>query len=162
MVSNYKRKSKRQEWDATAMERAIEAVTSGRMGMKTAATSFQVPRTTLRRRVANKNLRATGNKKTLGRFQTVFTAEQEQELVDHILKMEVRFYGVTIKDLQYLAYHIAEVNNISAITFLSALARRWPAGIGSQGSESAIQNYQLGSPRLHQLLGPKRLTSLTL
>lgn len=96
-------------WDATVMERAIEAVTSGRMAFKTAATSFNVPRTTLRRRVGNKNLRATGNKKSLGRFQTVFTAEQEQELVDHILKMEVRLYGVTVKDLQYFAYQMAEV-----------------------------------------------------
>lgn len=112
MVATYTRKSTRQGWDATSMEKAIEAVRLGRMTLSKAASAFGVPRTTLRRRFENKNLRASGNIKCLGRFKTVFSVEQEQEMVNHILNMEVRFYGVTIKDLQCLAYQLAEKNKI--------------------------------------------------
>lgn len=51
MPRNYKRTSTRQSWDAENMKAAIEEVVTGRMGYKRAAEYYQVPQTTLERRV---------------------------------------------------------------------------------------------------------------
>lgn len=42
-------------------------------------------------------------KKGLGRFKPVFSPSQEQNLVDHILTLEQRMFGLTYKDLRQLA-----------------------------------------------------------
>nr|CAD7578541.1 unnamed protein product [Timema californicum] len=62
MVCNYKRKGERQSWGSGNMLKAIEAVKAS----LTAATTYNVPRNTLKRRVLNQNMRATGNKKEFG------------------------------------------------------------------------------------------------
>lgn len=49
----------------------------------------------------------------MGRFKPVFTAEQEKELADHIRELDVRFYGLRVRDVRSLAYQFAEVNHIS-------------------------------------------------
>lgn len=112
MVSNYQRKSQYQKWDSKSMERAIAAVLSQKMSVNGAAKSFNVPRSTLERRILNKNKSATDARKKLGNYKPIFNEEQEQEIVDHILSMEIRFYGITLKDLQCLAYELAEKNNV--------------------------------------------------
>uniref|UniRef100_A0A8D9BEI9 HTH CENPB-type domain-containing protein n=1 Tax=Cacopsylla melanoneura TaxID=428564 RepID=A0A8D9BEI9_9HEMI len=55
--------------------------------------------------------------------------------------MEVRFYGVTIKDLQYLAYHIAEVNNIkhSFCPSKKMAGRDWITGFRKRHPELSIR-----------------------
>lgn len=111
MVYNYKRKGERQSWDSGNMQKAIEAVKDG-MAFLTAATTYNVPRNTLKRRVLNQNMRATGNKKEFGGFKSVFTREQEQEIYNHLLMLETRFFGMTIKDLQSSAFELAEKNNL--------------------------------------------------
>lgn len=90
------------------MLKAIEAVRNDGMAFSTAAKTFCVPRNTLKRRVLNKNIDATDNKKVMGKYRAVFTEEQEAELVQHLLDLEVRFFGVTIMDLRSLAYNLAE------------------------------------------------------
>ncbi|XP_054720511.1 uncharacterized protein LOC129230132 [Uloborus diversus] len=111
MVSRYKRKSEQQSWDPQAMQRAIDAVKDG-MPMQTAAKSFNVPRNTLKRRVLNRNQHAKATNKVLGHYRPVFTAEQEEQLVKHLLEMEIRFFGITVPDLRSLAYKLAEQNKI--------------------------------------------------
>lgn len=49
----------------------------------------------------------------MGRYKNVFNEHQETELVDHILSMEKRFYGVTARDVRSLAYQLAERNHIN-------------------------------------------------
>ena len=55
MVYTYVRKTDRQSWSEESMRNAIEAVVGGSMGILRAAKTFAVPKTTLHRRVANKN-----------------------------------------------------------------------------------------------------------
>lgn len=59
MVRNYKRKTDRQSWDEKSMECAIMACCKKDMGYRKAAVSFNVPQTTLERRV--KKYKETGN-----------------------------------------------------------------------------------------------------
>ncbi|PSN49890.1 hypothetical protein C0J52_14946, partial [Blattella germanica] len=100
MPSKYERKSSQQSWDAEAMMKAILAVRNGEMKFATAARHFSVPRNTLKRRVNNKNIDATENKKVLGKFRCIFNNDQEKEIVDHILEMEKRFYGLSLYDVR--------------------------------------------------------------
>lgn len=50
-MRNYKRKTTRQEWDATQMQRAIEAVNNGEIGIRKASVNYGVPKSTLEDRV---------------------------------------------------------------------------------------------------------------
>ena len=43
----------------------------------------------------------------------VFSNEQEDELVAHILSMEDRFFGLTTRDVRYIALQTAERNNLA-------------------------------------------------
>lgn len=91
MVSKYLRKSQQQTWDPNSMKQAIDAVKKDGMAFQTAAKRFNVPRNTLKRCVLNQNLHATDNKICLGLYRPVFNEEQEQQLVNHLLDMEVHF-----------------------------------------------------------------------
>ncbi|KAF2878733.1 hypothetical protein ILUMI_27449 [Ignelater luminosus] len=112
----YKRISNRQNWFQENMANAIEACVTGRMGYQKAASQFNVPRSTLRDRV--KVAIATGNnvldvaKKGMGRFKTVFTKEQEEELVSYLLEMETKLFGIGIAHLRKIAYDLAKQNDV--------------------------------------------------
>ncbi|KAG5877635.1 hypothetical protein JTB14_030033 [Gonioctena quinquepunctata] len=112
MVRNHKRTTTQQSWDPRNMLRAIEAVENRKMGYKSASRNYNVPRSTLKRKVLGKNRDAVSNKKILGSKRTVFTPEQEQELVNYILELEIRFFGLKTTDVRYIAYSLAEKNNI--------------------------------------------------
>lgn len=64
------------------------------------------------RRAENQNKSATESKKLLECIRAVFSPSQEKELVDHILLMEIRFFGLTTKGVRYLAFQMAERNKI--------------------------------------------------
>lgn len=49
----------------------------------------------------------------MGRFDTVFSAPQEEDLVLKILDQEQRFYGLSTRDIRSLAYQLAVKNNIT-------------------------------------------------
>ncbi|CAF4935193.1 unnamed protein product [Pieris macdunnoughi] len=93
MPRNYIRKTTRQNWSETSMQSALDAVKDG-MAFKTASRQFSVPLMALKRRTKGKNKLAMGAVKVLGSKQTVFTTEQEAELVKHIKDMEIRMYGM--------------------------------------------------------------------
>ncbi|KAK9728861.1 DDE superfamily endonuclease [Popillia japonica] len=112
MPRTYHRKSQRQDWNNENMTNAIEEVTKRGMPYKTASRIFQVPLMSLKRRVKNKNKFATGSIKHLGSMTTTFTADQENELINHVLDFEIRMYGLTAIDLRRLAFQLAERNNI--------------------------------------------------
>ncbi|KAF2905697.1 hypothetical protein ILUMI_00481 [Ignelater luminosus] len=86
------------------------------MGYKKAARTFSIPQSTLEDRV--KKVRQHGlspalaAEKSLGRFKTVFTEAQETELVNHILFLEERLFGLTLHNLRRLAFELAERNNL--------------------------------------------------
>ncbi|XP_041349129.1 jerky protein homolog-like [Gigantopelta aegis] len=94
------------------MERAINEVRSGRLGYLAASKEYDVPKSTLERRVKDKNKRATGSNKGLGNFETVFPKPLEEELVNYILRMEEIFHGLTTVDVRLLAFQLAERNGL--------------------------------------------------
>ncbi|KAF9407648.1 hypothetical protein HW555_012402 [Spodoptera exigua] len=55
MPRNYSRKTDRQGWDKTSMEKAIEAVNNNEMGWLLASKVFNVPQSTLRRHALKQN-----------------------------------------------------------------------------------------------------------
>ncbi|KAJ4437982.1 hypothetical protein ANN_13921 [Periplaneta americana] len=57
---------------------------------------------------ANDIKRITG----MGNFKCVFSAAQENELVEHIKLMESRLFGLTRFDVRRLAYDLAQKNNL--------------------------------------------------
>ncbi|CAK8695676.1 unnamed protein product [Clavelina lepadiformis] len=109
---NRQRTSTQQSWTQEAMTIAIRAVNEKRMGYHKASKEYGVPKMTLIRRVQGDNINATGSKKGLGRFHSTFSEAQEKELVAHVLELELRFFGVTRKHLQSLAFELAEKNHI--------------------------------------------------
>ncbi|XP_014677801.1 PREDICTED: tigger transposable element-derived protein 6-like isoform X2 [Priapulus caudatus] len=113
MPREYKRKSTRNSWDTVSMEQAITAVRSKEMGLKRASRQFNVPKTTLKRRVHDTNKKAKGASKVLGRYETVLTPEMESDLVRYVVLMEERMFGIGTKELRSLAYQIAERNEIN-------------------------------------------------
>lgn len=98
------------------MAEAVRAVLDGRMGFQKAAIAHGVPKSTLERKVrkarANNLEPAVAAVKKLGRFTTVFSHKQEHHLVQHILSLEERLFGITLTDLRILAFELAERNGI--------------------------------------------------
>lgn len=112
MVRTYKRTSSRQSWNETSMQSALHDIAKGKMGILKASKIYGLPITTLRRRARNKNKFATGSKKCLGGHRSTFSIELESELQKYLITMETMFFGLTRKDLQCLAYQLAEQNDL--------------------------------------------------
>lgn len=116
MPRNYQRTSDRNTWSEQSMVAAVQAVLDGSMGFLKAAQSFGVPKSTLERKVKkarfNNLTPEMAAVKKLGRFENVFSADQEKELVQHILTLEERLFGITLTDLRMLAFELAESNKI--------------------------------------------------
>jgi len=93
------------------MKAAVEEVRSGRLGYKAASARHGVPKSTLERRVKNKNQHAVESMKVLG-AKKVFADEVENELVQYCVRMEEMFFGLTVTDLRRLAFQLAERNGI--------------------------------------------------
>lgn len=106
MPTKYIRKSNRKAWNNQQLEQAIEAVNAG-TSVKAAASNYTVPRTTLLRHLASPNISPR-----LGPLASVFNHQQEEELVQHLLDLEKRFYGITMTDVRKLAYDLAEKNEL--------------------------------------------------
>lgn len=107
MPRKYTRKSLRMCWTAEQLDRAREAIGSG-MSIRKASITFRIPRTTLRSHTKQSNKPPT----RLGSKIPVFNAAQEEELVQHLLKLESRFYGLNMRDIKELAFELAERNNL--------------------------------------------------
>ena len=75
------------------MEKAIESVRAKEMSIREACQYHHVPKSTLSRRILDQNKVAKGAMKHLGRFQTTFDKNFENELVQYVKDMERRFFG---------------------------------------------------------------------
>lgn len=116
MVRTYRRKTERGSWNEEAMKSAIKEVINGRMGYFKAANQFQVPQTTLERKVKkikseSKEVESFDVNCRLGPYKTVFSPEEEEQLVNYIKNMESRLFGLTGNDVKRLAYQLAVRNN---------------------------------------------------
>lgn len=107
MVRKYKRVSGRKKWTTANLRAAIKAVRSDGLSVRRAASDHGIPRQTL-----NRHLMHSEEVKQLGRYSTIFTEQQENELVQHVLSLEKSFYGLTTTEIRKLAFDLAEKNNI--------------------------------------------------
>uniref|UniRef100_A0A8C4QH01 HTH psq-type domain-containing protein n=1 Tax=Eptatretus burgeri TaxID=7764 RepID=A0A8C4QH01_EPTBU len=121
------------------MEGAISAINQNEMGYLKASYQFNIPKTTLQRHVKDLNNSGTESKKVLGHCRTVFTMEQEQHIVDHVLDMESRLHEITTQDVRYIAFHMAERNYI---------AHPFNKNVGLAG-EDWLKGFQKRHPQLH-------------
>ena len=72
-----------------------------------------VLRSTLARRVLERNKVVYGGMKHLGRYVTTFFKDFEAELVQYVKDMESRHFGVTCTELRQIAYQLAKRNNLA-------------------------------------------------
>lgn len=118
-MGRYQRKTDRQSWSTESMAGAIQEVLEGKMGYRRASKAYNVPQTTLERKVKEARQKELSSQaaaaKRLGRYKTVFSEAQEKELVDHLLHLEERLFGVTLSDLRTLAFELAEKNKIQHV-----------------------------------------------
>lgn len=104
---------KRQTWCKESMRKAIVDVRSKKMGSLKASKFYKVPRTTLRRLAAKVDLSAeVATCSKLGRKPTL-PGELEKQLVQYVLAMEAKLFGLVRKDVMSLAYQLAIKNNIA-------------------------------------------------
>ena len=113
MVTSNLSPKKRKTWNTDNMKRAVQAVREKSMGTLKAAKTFGVPRTTVQRLAKMDHLSVEQAVQIkLGRG-TVLNSELEETLVRYILEMEVKFYGLTRKDIKRMAFNLAEINGIN-------------------------------------------------
>ncbi|XP_030749192.1 uncharacterized protein LOC115877171 [Sitophilus oryzae] len=107
-MGKYKRKSDRElKFTQEMLVQAQQRIAKGE-SKRSVAKSFNVNECSLRKRLRLGTVPAS-----LGRFKPIFTAEQEKELADHIHELDIRFYGLRVRDVRSLAYQFAEVSHIS-------------------------------------------------
>ena len=93
---------KRQQWSVEAMSEALKAVKLNKKGLRQAAREFDVPVTTLKRRVDGE---VPLNAKP--RPPTVLTKEEEEKLCKYCFAMSDMGYGLTVEDVKGVAFEIA-------------------------------------------------------
>lgn len=91
MVYNYKRKTDRASWSEETLKRAMRETHTG--SITSASKKYGIPYATLYR-----HLKVGSSKKKLGRFETVFTSNEEADLVTYVKEMDLIFYGLTRSD----------------------------------------------------------------
>ena len=97
------------------MALAIKSVKDSKMGYlnwQSKQDLFNVPKTTLIRRVQGKNKIAKGVNKFLGNKESILPKNIEDELYSYIISMEDRLFGLTKDDLRSMVFQLAERNNV--------------------------------------------------
>lgn len=123
MVRKYKSKNAYLQWSEEAMARAKNSVLNGHLGMRAASSHFKVPYTTLQRRIKESRLRtAIRNdpnnaqippiRKSIG-HPTIFSTEQESELVDRLKSLSSRGFGHSSMSVRRAVYMFAKLKNIN-------------------------------------------------
>ena len=105
MVRKYKRRSERGKYGQDNLKAALKAVAEGTPLLR-ASKEFGIPARTLRRH-RDKKVAEPGSINS-GRYRCALSLEVEANLRDHVIEMQRRFYGLQFKDIQRLAFDIAE------------------------------------------------------
>jgi hypothetical protein len=82
------------------------------MGLNKAEKIFNIPKTSLRRYVNRKTKTPEEAVETKSGRKPVFSSEMEKELVENLLFMETRLFGLTRQDVRKLAFQLATKNNL--------------------------------------------------
>lgn len=107
MVRTYTRKTNRGSWCPKNMEEATIKVKSNKMTMRQAAEIYNVPYTSLQRRISsNQNV-----VKCRG-WQPIMDEEAEKQLADRLIHLASRGFGITPKNVRKYAYDFAVLHNL--------------------------------------------------
>lgn len=150
-MSRRERVTDRSLWSITDLENARQRVDDSE-SIRSVARSLEVNEATLRKR-----LKRVTPATSLGRYNTTFSPEMEQELCEYIKKVDGMFYGLTSKRLRELAFQFAEQNKIPH-RFNAEEKNCWQSGY--EVFVKDIQIYLYGNPHQLVLLEPSALTSL--
>lgn len=96
---------KRNKWTEEDMQRALLAYRQDGLGFNECCRKYNIPKPTFRRHFKALKKKANEEVKHHGRF-TVFNKHMEEELSNHLLKLEENFFGVIIKDARRLAFQL--------------------------------------------------------
>ena len=116
------------------MAKAIAAIKDKTHTYSQCLQLFGIPRSTLERRVKDRNKIAVGVKKMMGNMTSVLPEEIEDSLAEYILKMEAMLMGLGTEDVRRLARELAERNNVNhpfptemaGLTWFQGFMRRYP------------------------------------
>ena len=98
-------------WSEWNMKCAIQEFMTTKCQLRTIARAWQVPKSTLERRVKGKVI---GHTHLLGKT-TYFTKAQELQLEQFLLDMARRGFPLTERDVRYLAYQFALKNSLTCL-----------------------------------------------
>uniref|UniRef100_UPI00358F33D8 uncharacterized protein n=1 Tax=Myxine glutinosa TaxID=7769 RepID=UPI00358F33D8 len=112
MVRTYKRKTERGNYGQSNLSAALTAVSEG-LPLIRASKDFGVParRPTLRRH-RDQQVAAPGVL-NFGRYKNALPPEIDAQLKAHVTEMQRRLYGLRMRDMQRLAFDVAEKAQIS-------------------------------------------------
>lgn len=110
MVRCYKSVGKKKQWSSTNLLAAVEAVNRLGSSKNRAAIEYGIPRQTLNRYL---KLPEQERREMAIPVNTVFSRQQEEELLQYLLDMDKRLYGLTLRELRSVAFQLAERNHIT-------------------------------------------------
>lgn len=112
MVRSYKKKTERAEINEDDVSKAMKAALEGNLSIRKAALMFNIKPATLQHRLekmkarnGEERVRDHGSKYS---SQQVFTAKQEKQLNEYLVKCNELHHGLTLKQMRRLAYEFAE------------------------------------------------------
>lgn len=112
------------KWQDEEMIKAIISVRNKEMGLKKACKLYNVPHTTLQRFVNSGKIPEECVNQSVGR-KPVLPHHLENVLVEYLIDMDNRFYGLTREDVKRMAYQVAVKNNIPHPFTNEAAGRAW-------------------------------------
>ncbi|XP_039304742.1 uncharacterized protein LOC105194808 isoform X3 [Solenopsis invicta] len=104
------KEKQRKTWDTEVVQLAINSVKSNKLSVRKASILFHVPGNTLQRLV-DTDLPLKECVNVRGR-KPLMPPEIEAQLVDYLLILENRFFGITINDVRMMTYQLAIRNNL--------------------------------------------------
>ena len=113
----------------------MTAVAEGQT-VNAAALSHKVPRSSLRRRLSGQ----CELNPVLGSRKPVFSVAQENELKEHILKLESMFFGLTPRDVRTLAFQYAELNGIPHSFSGEMAGKDWLRGLLKRHKDLSLRS----------------------
>ena len=133
-LHKYKRKTERQSWTSEEMMLALRAIKDGKCTYRECEERYNIPKSTLQRRILGGNKIAVDDSKMLGNCVSVLPKVIEDSVYNYAVKMEEMLMGLTQEDVQILTYDLAEKNKIkhpftngkAGLSWFFGFRRRYP------------------------------------
>ncbi|XP_061714882.1 uncharacterized protein LOC133523371 [Cydia pomonella] len=134
-MSTKKRKTERKNCPADVLEEARKLIEKGQ-SKRSVAEAFGMPESSLRKRLKR------GEPATkLGRYETTFTEQIEEDFCNYLKLLDDMYFGLTAKRLRELAFEFAVANNIPHRfnTDTKLAGKGWLRGFRSRHPEISLR-----------------------